>query len=133
MLTVENLSCFYGGRGVFAPVSFIVARQEIVVLRGSNGIGKTTLLRTLAGLPVDYTGNYTVENVLHRKSLQRKGRITSDRECGASSQCGYPVFYVSYNPPLNPQKILQMTFFYCNINAIRCAVGFLRVRGRFCH
>jgi heme exporter protein A len=108
MLTVENLSCLYAGRGVFAPVSFTVAPQEIVVLRGRNGIGKTTLLRTLAGLPVEYTGNYTVENEAHRKSLQRKGRITSES--------WYPDFYsplyIPYSPPLNPHLTVseQLTY-----------------------
>ncbi|MBV9287606.1 MAG: ATP-binding cassette domain-containing protein, partial [Hyphomicrobiales bacterium] len=49
MLEVENLHSGYGRIGILAGVSFSVNRGEIVGVLGHNGMGKTTLLRTLIG------------------------------------------------------------------------------------
>ncbi|MBL4811971.1 MAG: heme ABC exporter ATP-binding protein CcmA [Rhodobacteraceae bacterium] len=50
MLEVRDLSCLRGGAAVLEGVSFSVGVGEALILRGPNGIGKTTLLRTMAGL-----------------------------------------------------------------------------------
>lgn len=50
MLSVSNLSVGYKGLLAIQDVSFQVNRGEIVCLIGSNGAGKTTMLKTILGL-----------------------------------------------------------------------------------
>ncbi|MDT0683508.1 heme ABC exporter ATP-binding protein CcmA [Roseicyclus sp. F158] len=54
-----NLSCQRGGITVLDGVSFRVPAGGVLALRGPNGIGKTTLLRTLAGLQPAASGEVT--------------------------------------------------------------------------
>jgi len=56
VLTVRELECRRGDRVLFAPISFAVAAGSIVWVRGANGQGKTTLLRTLARLSAPAAG-----------------------------------------------------------------------------
>ncbi len=55
-LDVCELVCSRGERVLFAPTSFVAAAGDIVWVRGANGQGKTTLLRTLAGLAAPSSG-----------------------------------------------------------------------------
>ena len=48
-LEAHDLACRRGGRRIFAGVSFAVESGEMLTLRGPNGVGKTTLLRLIAG------------------------------------------------------------------------------------
>jgi heme exporter protein A len=50
MLQVSNLTCVRGGRQLFSGVGFEVAPGGLLHLKGTNGAGKTSLLRILCGL-----------------------------------------------------------------------------------
>ncbi len=50
MLRVENLDVFYGDAQALEDVSIEVAEGTIVTIVGANGAGKTSLIRTIAGM-----------------------------------------------------------------------------------
>ena len=55
-LAVTNLIIARGGLPVLADVSFAMETGQALILRGPNGVGKTTLLRTIAGLQPSLNG-----------------------------------------------------------------------------
>ncbi|WP_172331339.1 heme ABC exporter ATP-binding protein CcmA [Mangrovicoccus sp. HB161399] len=57
MLSVTDLTCARGGVPVTEGVTFRLEAGEALVLRGPNGIGKTTLLRVIAGLAPPLSGS----------------------------------------------------------------------------
>ncbi len=50
MLSITNLELFYGDAQALSDVSLEVGRGEIVAIVGANGAGKSSLIRTIAGL-----------------------------------------------------------------------------------
>jgi ABC-type branched-subunit amino acid transport system ATPase component len=50
LLQVQGLSAGYGEVQVLWSIDLIVGAREIVALIGSNGAGKTTILKVLSGL-----------------------------------------------------------------------------------
>jgi zinc/manganese transport system ATP-binding protein len=61
VLQVENVGMSFSGRPILNDVSFEIRRGEFTGLIGSNGVGKTTLLRIILGLQRPSSGHVLVD------------------------------------------------------------------------
>lgn len=60
-LTAINLTCSRGGAVLFDPVSFVLQPGHARLVQGRNGVGKTTMLRAIAGLGQRPQGHVTLD------------------------------------------------------------------------
>ena len=63
LLKVANIHQYYGGSHILRDVSFEAHLGRITVLLGRNGVGKTTLLKSLMGLVPIRSGQITLNGV----------------------------------------------------------------------
>jgi urea transport system ATP-binding protein len=63
MFDVRNLSAAYGQSQVLHGIDLSVGRGEIVALVGRNGMGKSTLMKSLIGVMPARSGQITVDGV----------------------------------------------------------------------
>ena len=62
-LVVKELNQYYGGSHILRNVNFDVPPGKVTALLGRNGVGKTTLLKTVMGLVPARTGRITFDEM----------------------------------------------------------------------
>jgi branched-chain amino acid transport system ATP-binding protein len=73
LLEVENLKVNYGGIHALKGISLTIAEGEMVALIGSNGAGKSTTLKALAGLQHCTAGKFHYEgNSMHHMPAHQR-------------------------------------------------------------
>ena len=86
MFKIQQLACGYGQSQILHDLNLSVQKQEIVAVMGRNGMGKTTLFKSLMGiLPqwggqvqldgVDVSGMETHNRVAHGMAYVPQGRM----------------------------------------------------------
>src|SRR5262245_33283067 len=73
MLKVTSLNQYYGGSHILRDLSFEIPAGKVTCLLGRNGVGKSTLLRTLMGLVPAKTGEmmFFDRSITHAKPFER--------------------------------------------------------------
>lgn len=61
LLSVEGLTSGYGTAAVLRNISLSVSKGEIVVVLGKNGMGKSTLLKTILGFVSPFSGTVSLD------------------------------------------------------------------------
>ncbi len=73
MLEVQNLNVYYGDSHVIRNAGFRLGERETLAIMGRNGMGKTTLLKSLIGVLPARSGNVALDGkpLLGRRSHER--------------------------------------------------------------
>ena len=85
MLEMQNISSYYGNSPVLQGVSFSAGASEFLAVLGRNGVGKTTLLKTVMGLTDRVTGRILLDGhdithaPTHERSLHGIGYVPQGR------------------------------------------------------
>ncbi|MDY0835680.1 MULTISPECIES: urea ABC transporter ATP-binding subunit UrtE [unclassified Pseudomonas] len=61
MFKIDKLSCGYGQSQILHDLELDVAKREIVAVMGRNGMGKTTLFKSLMGILPQWQGQVSVD------------------------------------------------------------------------
>lgn len=76
MIVLENIQMAYQDEIIFDRLNLTVKEHEFVGIVGPSGIGKSTLLRLIAGLLVPTKGTITINN--KKLTTQSKKEVTKD-------------------------------------------------------
>ena len=75
LLEVKSLNTYYGESHILRVVDLNVQSGEMVCLIGRNGVGKTTLLKSLIGLLKQKKGDiYLIGENINRKAPHQRAR-----------------------------------------------------------
>lgn len=65
LVTLENVSVFYGEKKVVADVSFTIEQGDRIAICGKNGSGKSSILKLIRGETMEFNGNFKRGNNLN--------------------------------------------------------------------
>lgn len=77
-IEVKNLQYKKSGHEIFSDLNFSLDRGRIIALLGENGSGKTTILRLLSGLALNWKGHMSIEGVPINSKTKSKVSFLTD-------------------------------------------------------
>ncbi|NCO76427.1 MAG: urea ABC transporter ATP-binding subunit UrtE [Cyanobacteria bacterium] len=76
MLNLSSLNVYYGESHILRNVDLSINSGEMVCLIGRNGVGKTTLLKTIMGLLKSPTGEINFQNkVINKVTTDQRAKL----------------------------------------------------------
>ena len=84
MFTISNLASGYGQSQILHDLNLNVAKREIVAVMGRNGMGKTTLFKSLMGILPQWGGQISVDGCDVSK-LETHQRVASAANLSSSA------------------------------------------------
>jgi urea transport system ATP-binding protein len=85
LLELSNVTSYYGNTPILRGIDLAIDAGECLAVLGRNGVGKTTLMRTIMGLTTRMTGGFAIagqdasRKPTHERSLAGLGYIPQGR------------------------------------------------------
>ena len=79
MISVNNVSVYFGAKPLFEDISFVISAKERIALVGKNGAGKSTLLKLLAGIDEPTQGTISRPKGIHIGYLPQVMQVSDGR------------------------------------------------------
>ncbi len=114
LLEVEGLAAGYGDGQVLSGISFSVAAGQSLALLGRNGMGKTSLLKTLLGLTRQSTGVIRLDGQTinrwptERRALAGIGWVPQERAIFRSLTVQENLTALARPGPWTPARVFQL-------------------------
>jgi len=109
-LTAEKLACTRGDRRLFADLDFQVGAGEALVIEGANGVGKTSLLRLIAGFLPPAAGRVVI--------------VMSETAISEGEERGRHVGWLGHQDGIKPQlSVGEQLEFFANLYGVRSALN----------
>ena len=121
VLKVSKLQVGYNGKTLLKPLSFEVNNGERIAITGFNGIGKSTLLKTIIGQISAISGNSEIARNIVVGYYEQENEFNNIDIT--------PVTYVSNKFPKLSEKEVRTALNKCGLNAIHCKKSISKLSG----
>jgi ATP-binding cassette subfamily F protein 3 len=75
IVVAEDLAKYFGAQDIFSGISIQIHHGDKIALVGANGVGKTTLLRIIAGLEAPSSGRLSMAKTLRTGYLSQRADV----------------------------------------------------------
>lgn len=79
MVAIQNLAVEFSAKPLFADASFVINDNDRIALVGNNGVGKTTMLKIIAGMQAPSRGTVSIPSDTEIGYLPQQMRLTDTR------------------------------------------------------
>ena len=75
IIEIKDISKKYSQKQVLSDINFVIKKNDKIYLSGENGVGKTTLLKIIAGIIRPNNGKVTFDGVLLNSDPKLRSNI----------------------------------------------------------
>ncbi|MBQ9791355.1 MAG: ABC-F family ATP-binding cassette domain-containing protein [Clostridia bacterium] len=121
VMYIDNLVVGYNNKPLLNPITFEVCNSDRIAIVGFNGIGKTTLLKTILGIINKISGNVEISNNVVIGYYEQENNF--------NSLTITPLTYISNKFPKLTEKECRASLYRCGLTSEHCKKSISKLSG----